>query len=94
MEDTRDPPAAASVLTQRCREASLALLERNLTPHGILAASRTEAAARIFSGEPCRRACCSSTVRVRAMNSAAGMPLSDTSPIANHSTPGSSSENW
>ena len=35
---------ASSMLVQRCREASLALLERNLTPHGILAASPTEAA--------------------------------------------------
>lgn len=34
----------SSVLVASCREASLALLERNLTPHGILAASPTEAA--------------------------------------------------
>ena len=31
-------------LIEACERASLALLERNLTPHGILAASRTEAA--------------------------------------------------
>ncbi|MDM0014526.1 glycoside hydrolase 100 family protein [Variovorax sp. J22P168] len=39
---TLDAPARA--LIDRCAQASLALLERNLTPHGILAASRTEAA--------------------------------------------------
>ncbi len=37
-----DAPARALIDT--CAQASLELLERNLTPHGILAASRTEAA--------------------------------------------------
>jgi glycogen debranching enzyme len=40
------PPALAQAeaLIAQCRQASLALLRANLTPHGILAASRTEAA--------------------------------------------------
>ena len=42
--DTPEPPAATSALIETCRLESLALLERNLCPHGILAASRTEAA--------------------------------------------------
>lgn len=37
--------AASLTLVDTCCEASLALLESNLTPHGILAASRTPAAA-------------------------------------------------
>ncbi|QFZ86157.1 glycoside hydrolase [Variovorax paradoxus] len=40
----KDPDAPALALIDTCAHASLALLERNLTPHGILAASRTEAA--------------------------------------------------
>jgi glycogen debranching enzyme len=42
MTDDLDAPALALIDT--CSQASLALLERNLTPHGILAAQRTEAA--------------------------------------------------
>jgi len=40
------PPAAAQAAAdiEACAEAARALLRRNLTPHGILAASRTEAA--------------------------------------------------
>ncbi|MBS0451379.1 MAG: glycoside hydrolase [Proteobacteria bacterium] len=60
---------AASALVQRCREASLALLAHNLTPHGILAASRTEAAVarrytRIFGRDAaiCVMAMCGSGV--------------------------------
>lgn len=40
----KEPDAPALALIDTCAQASLALLERNLTPHGILAASRTEAA--------------------------------------------------
>ena len=40
----KEPDAPALALIDTCARASLALLERNLTPHGILAASRTEAA--------------------------------------------------
>jgi hypothetical protein len=43
MEPTREP-AAAPALIERCTAESLALLRRNLSAHGILAASRTEAA--------------------------------------------------
>lgn len=64
---TLDAPARA--LIDRCAEASLALLERNLTPHGILAASRTEAAVarrytRIFGRDAaiCVMAMCGSGV--------------------------------
>ncbi|UVH54966.1 glycoside hydrolase [Variovorax paradoxus] len=39
-----DLDAPALALLDACSQASLALLERNLTPHGILAALRTEAA--------------------------------------------------
>ncbi|MDM0046059.1 glycoside hydrolase 100 family protein [Variovorax dokdonensis] len=38
------PDQADSSFVARCAQASLALLEANLTPHGILAASRTDAA--------------------------------------------------
>ena len=37
-------PTDHDALIAACRQASLELLQRNLTPHGILAASRTEAA--------------------------------------------------
>ncbi len=57
-------------------------------------AMRCEAAIRIASGWVWRRAATSSTVIARAMNSAAGTPLSDTSPTTNHSNPGSVSKNW
>jgi len=40
---TRPPPEIAADI-DACVQASLALLRRNLSPHGILAASRTEAA--------------------------------------------------
>ena len=36
--------APSQALIDRCTQASLDLLQRNLTPHGILAASRTQAA--------------------------------------------------
>ncbi|NVM90850.1 amylo-alpha-1,6-glucosidase [Variovorax sp. SG517] len=56
-------------LIETCSQASLALLERNLTPHGILAASRTEAAearryTRIFGRDAaiCVMAMCGSGV--------------------------------
>ena len=59
----------ADTLIERCREESLALLERNLVPQGILAASRTEAAearryTRIFGRDAaiCVLAMCSSGV--------------------------------
>lgn len=38
------PDATSLALIDDCSQASLQLLERNLTPHGILAATRTEAA--------------------------------------------------
>ena len=64
MNDTR-----ASALASRCTEASLSLLESNLTPHGILAASRTDAAVarrytRIFGRDAaiCVMAMCGSGV--------------------------------
>ena len=62
-----DAPSLA--LIDRCSQASLALLEQNLTPHGILAASRTEAAVarrytRIFGRDAaiCVMAMCGSGV--------------------------------
>lgn len=62
-----DAPALALIDT--CAQASLELLERNLTPHGILAASRTEAAVarrytRIFGRDAaiCVMAMCGSGV--------------------------------
>lgn len=42
--DSNPTTSAATALIEACRLESLALLERNLCPHGILAASRTEAA--------------------------------------------------
>ncbi|WP_208508467.1 glycoside hydrolase 100 family protein [Variovorax paradoxus] len=62
-----DAPSLA--LVDACSQASLALLEANLTPHGILAASRTEAAVarrytRIFGRDAaiCVMAMCGSGV--------------------------------
>ena len=62
-------PADHDALIAACRQASLALLLRNLTPHGILAASRTEAAearryTRIFGRDAaiCVMAMCGSAV--------------------------------
>jgi hypothetical protein len=61
--------AASLALIDTCSQASLALLESNLTPHGILAASRTEAAVarrytRIFGRDAaiCVMAMCGSGV--------------------------------
>jgi hypothetical protein len=63
------PDSRALELIDECTRASLALLQRNLTPHGILAASRTEAAearryARIFGRDAaiCVMAMCGSGV--------------------------------
>ena len=65
--DSLDAPSLA--LVDACGQASLALLEANLTPHGILAASRTEAAVarrytRIFGRDAaiCVMAMCGSGV--------------------------------
>jgi len=65
--DSLDAPSLA--LVDVCSQASLALLEANLTPHGILAASRTEAAVarrytRIFGRDAaiCVMAMCGSGV--------------------------------
>lgn len=65
--DSLDAPSLARV--DACSQASLALLEANLTPHGILAASRTEAAVarrytRIFGRDAaiCVMAMCGSGV--------------------------------
>ena len=65
--DSLDAPSLA--LVDACTQASLALLEANLTPHGILAASRTEAAVarrytRIFGRDAaiCVMAMCGSGV--------------------------------
>ena len=62
-------PADHDALIAACRQASLALLLRNITPHGILAASRTEAAearryTRIFGRDAaiCVMAMCGSGV--------------------------------
>jgi len=64
-----DLDAPTLALIETCSQASLALLERNLTPHGILAASRTEAAearryTRIFGRDAaiCVMAMCGSGV--------------------------------
>ena len=64
---TLDAPTLSLIDT--CAQASLDLLERNLTPHGILAASRTEAAearryTRIFGRDAaiCVMAMCGSGV--------------------------------
>jgi glycogen debranching enzyme len=63
------PDAEALALIDTCSQASLALLQANLTPHGILAASRTEAAVarrytRIFGRDAaiCVMAMCGSGV--------------------------------
>lgn len=63
------PDTDSLALIDACSEASLALLESNLTPHGILAASRTEAAVarrytRIFGRDAaiCVMAMCGSGV--------------------------------
>ncbi|MDH6169899.1 glycogen debranching enzyme [Variovorax boronicumulans] len=63
------PDADSLALIDACSQASLALLESNLTPHGILAASRTEAAVarrytRIFGRDAaiCVMAMCGSGV--------------------------------
>ena len=63
------PDSHALALIDDCTQASLALLQRNLTPHGILAASRTDAAAarrytRIFGRDAaiCVMAMCGSGV--------------------------------
>ena len=62
-------PTDHDALIAACRQASLELLQRNLTPHGILAASRTEAAearryTRIFGRDAaiCVMAMCGSGV--------------------------------
>ena len=64
-----DLDAPAIALIESCSQASLALLERNLTAHGILAAARTEAAearryTRIFGRDAaiCVMAMCGSGV--------------------------------
>jgi len=64
-----DLDASARALIEDCSKASLELLERNLTPHGILAAARTEAAearryTRIFGRDAaiCVMAMCGSGV--------------------------------
>jgi hypothetical protein len=66
---TTMPDSDSLALIDACSEASLALLESNLTPHGILAASRTEAAVarrytRIFGRDAaiCVMAMCGSGV--------------------------------
>jgi Alkaline and neutral invertase len=66
---TSHPDAATLALIDSCTQASLTLLQRNLTPHGILAASRTEAAearryTRIFGRDAaiCVMAMCGSGV--------------------------------
>ncbi|WP_439520608.1 amylo-alpha-1,6-glucosidase [Hydrogenophaga sp.] len=41
---THEPEASTPALIEACTQAALKLLQDNLTPHGILAASRTEAA--------------------------------------------------
>jgi glycogen debranching enzyme len=66
---TTMPDTDSLALIDACTQASLALLESNLTPHGILAASRTEAAVarrytRIFGRDAaiCVMAMCGSGV--------------------------------
>ena len=66
---TTMPDSDSLALIDACSQASLALLESNLTPHGILAASRTEAAVarrytRIFGRDAaiCVMAMCGSGV--------------------------------
>lgn len=50
MNDLASLPSSSLVLIDACAQASLALLQSNLTPHGILAASRTkEAVARRYT---------------------------------------------
>ncbi len=67
--DQIDTPPATNALIETCRLESLALLERNLCSHGILAATRTEAAearryTRIFGRDAaiCALAMCGSGV--------------------------------
>jgi len=69
MESMTDLDASARALIEDCSRASLELLERNLTSHGILAAARTEAAearryTRIFGRDAaiCVMAMCGSGV--------------------------------
>lgn len=66
---TQQPDAATIPLIEACTQAALKLLQANLTPHGILAAARTEAAearryTRIFGRDAaiCVMAMCGSGV--------------------------------
>ena len=66
---THQPDASTIPLIEACTQAALKLLQANLTPHGILAASRTEAAearryTRIFGRDAaiCVMAMCGSGV--------------------------------
>lgn len=75
------PPDPASLaLIEACTQQSLQLLERNLTPHGILAASRTEAAVarrytRIFGRDAaiCVMAMCGSGVEALEQGAVASL---------------------
>jgi glycogen debranching enzyme len=87
-----DAPALALIDT--CSQASLELLQRNLTPHGILAASRTEAAearryTRIFGRDAaiCVMAMCGSGVPVLEQGAVASLDALAAQQAANGQIP-------
>ncbi len=77
---TPRPDATETQLIEACTEAALNLLQANLTPHGILAASRTEAAearryTRIFGRDAaiCVMAMCGSGVEALEVGAVASL---------------------
>ncbi len=89
-----DLDAPALALIDTCSQASLALLERNLTPHGILAALRTEAAearryTRIFGRDAaiCVIAMCGSGVPVLEQGAVASLDALAAQQAANGQIP-------
>ncbi len=87
-----DAPALAQI--DVCAQASLDLLQRNLTPHGILAASRSEAAVarrytRIFGRDAsiCALAMCGSGVEALEQGAVAGLDALAAQQAANGQIP-------
>ena len=94
MEPMTDLDASALALIDNCSQASLALLERNLTSHGILAAARTEAAVarrytRIFGRDAaiCVMAMCGSGVPALEQGAVASLEALAAPQAANGQTP-------
>jgi glycogen debranching enzyme len=90
----KKPDASALAQIEACARASLDLLQRNLTPHGILAASRTEAAVarrytRIFGRDAsiCALAMCGSGVGALEQGAVAGLDALAAQQAANGQIP-------